>query len=465
VRSGLRRLRNQRGSPVPYGPRSIGGSTGLFTPLMTSRIGNETFMRALAGNGTLWQIVHLLSSGTARAEWRLYRKNTDNRRRYSTGETGSDQRTEVLQHQALSVLNRPAMFSAAGRDLPAWTRFSLFEQSQQYLELTGESPWAVQYDPRATFPVGLWPVRPDRLEAVPDPEVFLKGWIYHGPTGERVPLQPHELIMEKLPNPFDPYRGLGPVQAVLVDLQAAAYSARWNLSFFMNDATPGGVIEVPNSLDDTEFDDFTARWRETHQGVNAAHRIAFLENGAKWVPNQMTLKDMDFANLRGVSREIIREAYGLHGAMLGLSEDINRANAQTAEEVFQSWKIVPRLDRRKETLNNLFLPLFGSPGQNVEFDYVSPVPANREQDNSELTAKANAAGILIQLGVFDPQDVLEVIGLPPMAAITTPEPAAPEPQPEPAPPPQPQAGWAPFVPRPPEDRPAAVNGHSLVETR
>jgi hypothetical protein len=179
----------------------------------------------------------------------------------------------------------------------------------------------------------------------------------------------------------------------------------------------------------------------------------------------MTLKDMDFANLRGVSREIIREAYGLHGAMLGLSEDINRANAQTAEEVFQSWKIVPRLDRRKETLNNLFLPLFGSPGQNVEFDYVSPVPANREQDNSELTAKANAAGILIQLGVFDPQDVLEVIGLPPMAAITTPEPAAPEPQPEPAPPPQPQAGWAPFVPRPPEDRPAAVNGHSLVETR
>lgn len=423
MKSGLARLLRNQATPVPYAPRSVGPLLGSL-----SQASNETYQRAMGGNGTLWQIVHLLASGTARAQWRLYRKTTDNRVRYSTGETGSDQRTEIVQHQALNVLARPASFVSRGVELPAFTRFSLFELSGVYLELTGEAPWVVQRDSRASFPVGLWPVQPSRLEAVPDPQNFLKGWVYTAPTGERVPLYPDELIMEKLPNPWDPYRGLGPVQAVLVDLQAAQYSARWNLNFFLNDASPGGVIEVPVSLSDEDFDDLMERWRESHQGVNRAHRVGILEDGAKWVPSQMSLKDMDFANLRGVSREIIREAWGMHGAMMGLSEDINRANAQTAEEVFQSWKIVPRLDRRKETLNSLFLPLFGSTGRNAEFDYMSPVPANREQDNAELSAKANAANILVHAG-WDPDDVLEVVGLPAMefGAQPQPEPAGPAP--------------------------------------
>jgi HK97 family phage portal protein len=425
VKSGLRRLRNQ--TPVPYAPpgRSLPG--GLLSGFAPS---SETYLGAQASNGTLWQIVNLLSGSCARAEWRLYRKNTDNRRRYSTGDSGSDQRTEVLQHQALNVLQRPGMMSLG---VPAFTRMSLFELSWVYLELAGESPWVVQRDPRATFPMGLWPVRPDRLQPVPDPDTFLKGWVYTGPSGEKVPLGVDELIMEKYPNPLDPYRGLGPVQAILVDLDAARYSARWNLSFFLNSAQPGGIIEVDHTVEDDEWDDLQERWRESHQGVSRAHRVAVLEGGQKWVPNSMTLRDMDFANLRGVSREIIREAWGIHKSMMGLSDDVNRANAQTAAEVFHAWKIVSRLDRRRDTLNSFFLPLFGSTGQGVEFDYVAEEPANREEDNAELTAKANAAAVLITQAGLDPHDVLEVVGLPDMAMAAV-APAAPAPPPDIPPP-------------------------------
>lgn len=427
MKSGLARLRNK--APVSYAARS-GRSLFGAGP---GPAGNDTYMRAQAGNGTLWQIVNLLSTACARAEWRLYRKTTDNRRRYATGDTGSDQRTEVLQHHALDVLKHPAMMGGA-LQIPAFTRFGLFELSWIYLETTGESPLVVQRDPRSSLPMGLWPVMPSRLEPVPDPDTFLAGWIYTGPDGEKVPLYPDELIMEKYPNPLDPYRGLGPVQAILVDLQAAQYSAQWNLSFFLNSATPGGVIEVDHELQDGEWDDLTEHWREAHQGVNRAHRVAVLEAGQKWVPNQMSLRDMDFANLRGVSRDIIREAWGIHKSMMGLSDDVNRANAQTAAEVFHAWKVVSRLDRRRETLNELFLPLFGSTGQNVEFDYVAEEPANREEDNAELTAKANAAAILISQAGLDPHDVLEVVGLPDMAMGAPVAPAAPTPPPD-APPP------------------------------
>ena len=69
-------------------------------------------------------------------------------------------------------------------------------------------------------------------------------------------------------------------------------------------------------------------------------------------------------------------------------------------------------------INTQFLPLFGSAGEGVEFDYSFPMPLNREQDNAELQAKTQAALTLIQAG-FDPAAVLEVVGLPDMPAVVT----------------------------------------------
>src|SRR5258708_13078785 len=128
----------------------------------------------------------------------------------------------------------------------------------------------------------------------------------------------------------------------------------------------------------------------------------------------MTMRDMDFAALRGVSRNIIGEALGMNKGIRGVCEGVNWANGKTAEGVFQGVKIVTRLDRRKDTLNEQFLPLFGSTGQGVEFDYISPKPPNREEDIKELAGKAAAAAVLVSQGGYDPHDVLEVVGLPDM---------------------------------------------------
>ena len=108
----------------------------------------------------------------------------------------------------------------------------------------------------------------------------------------------------------------------------------------------------------------------------------------------------------------------MHKVMTGVTDDVNRANAQTGEEVFVSWKIKPRLDRWRDVINTQFLPLFGSTADDVEFDYSFPMPLNREQDNAELTAKAGAFATLVGAGV-DPDDAAEVVGLPAMAMALT----------------------------------------------
>ncbi|KUN03153.1 hypothetical protein AQI95_24660 [Streptomyces yokosukanensis] len=399
--------------PVPYAGRGF-----LRQSMMDGGADPTSYMRAYGASGTVFSIVSMLARQTAKKGWHLYRQQPqDGRRRYTTGDRGSDERTEVIKHQAISVWQRPNPFMSG---------FQLRELAQTYLDLTGEAYLIVQRDSRATFPTGLWPVRPDRIDPIPSRDDYLAGYVYRGPSGEAVPLQPNEVIQVKYPNPFDPYRGLGPIQAILVDIDAARYSAQWNRNFFLNSATPGGVIQVDRRLSDDEWNEFTSRWREAHRGVGAAHRVAVLEQGAQWVPNSMSMKDMDFGNLRNVSRDVIREAFSIHKAILGTTDDVNRANSVTAQEHFESFLLTDRLDRWRDTLNCCYLPLFGSTGEGVELDYEDPVTSNREADALELQSKASAAQTLVNAG-YEPHAVLETVGLPDMDVVekATQEPALP----------------------------------------
>lgn len=393
-------------APVPYvavGRRQV-GMPGNGMGLMVGT--PETHMRAMGANGTLYAIVTRCASATAAATWKLWR----------TAKSGMDEdRTEVTNHLALAVWNKPN---------PFMTRQEFVETFQQHKELTGEAWWLAQRGANGTLPpMELWPVRPDRMDVIPDPEEFIKGYEYLSPNGGRIPLSRSEVVFLRSPNPLDIYRGLGPVQAILVDLDSAKYSAEWNRNFFLNSAEPGGVIEVPEELSDEEFNQMNERWRESHQGVGNAHRVSIIEKG-KWVGNVVTQRDMQFAELRGVSREVIREAFAFPKPLLGAVDDVNRANADAAEVVFARWLIKDRLERIKQALNAEFLPMYGALGAGLEFDYENPVPEDREANNAELAAKSAAVKIYVDLG-FVPKSVLEVLELPDMEYEKPPPPPAP----------------------------------------
>jgi len=362
-------------------------------------------MAAMGSVSTLFSIVNRTSNATSQVNWRLWRTKIDGRRRTATGE--ETQRTEVTQHAALDLWNRPNAFM---------TKQHFVESVEQHVDLVGEGVIVVVRDPRFRLPLELWPVRPDRVEPIPHPTEFLSGYIYRGPDGEQVPLRLDEVIHLKMPNPLDPYRGLGPVQAAMTDLDSARYSAAWDRNFFINSAEPGGVIEMEKRLTDEEFDEFQERWRESHQGVSAAHRVAILEQG-KWVPNAFTQKDMQFAELRGVSRELIREAFGIHGHMLGNSQDVNKVNAEAGEISFARWIVYPRAQRIKGEINAKLLPMFGETTAGLEFDHDRVVPEDREADDRERTSRAQAFQLLVSAGA-DMDDAADAVGLPRMRPAT-----------------------------------------------
>ncbi|MGW4670087.1 phage portal protein [Streptomyces sp. NPDC004324] len=382
-------------APISFAPPGSGIRRGFTSMLRPA--GQEAQMRAMGGSSTLYAIVDRITTTYAGVEWKLYRSAPSGR---------DEDRIEVTSHAALDLWNKPNAFMTG----PAFR-----EATQQHEELVGEQWWVIAKHESVNLPLELWPVRPDRMEPVPDAEEFIVGYVYTGPSGEKVPLAVDDVIFLRRPNPIDPYRGMGVVQTILMDIDATRASAEWNANFFANSAEPGGVVEVDRRLDDGEFNEFRDRWAEQHRGVNNAHRVAVLENGLKWVDRKYSMRDMQFTELRSVNREIIREAFAFPKPLLGAVDDVNRANAEAAAFVFARWLIQPRLERVREMLNTRLLPMYGATARGLEFDFANPVPQDEEAEARILQQRALAAASLHNAGWFA-ADILGVVDLPEMGS-------------------------------------------------
>ncbi len=398
-----RRPRND--APVPYVGR---GSDNRLSAAWAVPSGQEAQMRAMGAVGTLFAIVNRTSTSTAAVDWELWRKAASGK---------PEDRVQVLRHAALDLLNKPNAF---------YSREHLFETSQQHLDLTGEAWWVVAS--AAGLPLELWPVRPDRMTPVPHRTDFIAGYVYTSPDGEQVPLTREQVIFTKMPNPLDPYRGMGPVQSILVDLDTDAGQRAWNRAFFQNSAEPGGIIEVEKRLSDAEFAEMVARWQEQHRGVHNAHRVAVIEQG-KWVDRNLSQRDMQFVEGAQVTRDAILLAFGMPKFALGVLDDVNRSSAAESDRWFDKHLTVTRLERWKGSLNQWLLPLFGAAARGLEFDYVNPVAEDKDADNADRDSRVSAAVALIGTGRVDPVSVLAEFGLDAIGVVEPELVAVPEPVP------------------------------------
>ncbi len=381
-------------APVPYSSRYGGGGLLAGLGLGGKRLDTREELEQYGEVSTLFGVVSTLATSTALVNWRLYRKPRAG---------SAEDRTEVTnprESAPLTIWRRPNQFFTG-------TRF--VETFQQHIDLTGKAYWLVAR--AGNLPIELWPVRPDRIFPVPSQTEFIAGYIYVSPDGEQVPLKREDVIPLLWPAPLDVYDGMGPLGSLSADIEGEQAQRAWSASFFRNSANPGGIIEVPESLSDSQFDELVNRWNRQHRGISNAGRVAVLER-AKFVPLQYTQRDMQFVEGRQLTKQSILDAYAMPKFGIGDVQDVNRASAEASKAYIAESKTVPRLERIKDALNGPFLELFGQQDTH-EFDYDSPVPPDQDTENSTLTARVNAYTSLIDAGV-DPAEAADAVGLPQM---------------------------------------------------
>jgi phage portal protein BeeE len=313
------------------------------------------------------------------------------------------------------------------------TRKTFLHRTVQSAVLTGEAYWLLCQPggtkstiPQAGVdaPFELWPVtKPDRIIPVPDAAGYLIGYLYNNGI-ERIPL-PKEAVVPVgfVPDPDDLYHGFGPVQSMMADLDSERYAALMQRNSMQNGGQPGGVIEFDTKLTQPDWDEFQMRWREQHQGISNVNRVAILER-AHWVDAKLTNRDLQFEALRKMNRDLVFAPFGMHGAIMGVSENVNKANAEAAEITFSRWIVRPKLEEIKEALNERVLPFIDSM---LTMDYTDPTP-------NDLSVNTNVAVAFYLSGLRTRNDALAMGGFEPIDGPQGDEYVQPAPTPLAAPP-------------------------------
>ena len=266
---------------------------------------------------------------------------------------------------------------------PTMTMQDLFMGTQAYLDLDGNSFWYLARDKDGTGKIQeIWLLRPDKVEIImsEDNPLLVSGYTYRQNDGKKIPFDVKQILHFKNFNPLGDYpfpsRGMGVVQASMWSIDTDNEARMWNFSFFKNSARPDGFLSKEGVMAEEDFKRLKEQWNDKYQGSEKSHKVAILTGGLKWEDISRSQKDMDFLEQRRFSRDEILALFRVPKSVIGIVEDVNRANAEASNYIFASRTVDPLMSKIVATLNEFLVPEFG---ENYFLEYESPIPEDKVQ--------------------------------------------------------------------------------------
>lgn len=250
---------------------------------------------------------------------------------------------------------------------PFMSRFELIEQTVGALELTGDAFWFLAGDASGQ-PTQIWPLRPDRVRVVPDPQQYVRGYVYEI-DGGAIPLEAAEVVHFRRWHPAHDYHGLSPLAAAQMAVDTDRAMSRWNHGTFGVDyAVPAGIVNIEAPISDADFERIKREWRASYGGPQ--RRTAFLRGGGvSWQEIGLRHTDVDFLQGRRANRDEILNIFGVPVGLV--SENATEANAKVAERLFIERTLWPKLARLAAKVTGELAP-FWPGGIQVAFEDIRP---------------------------------------------------------------------------------------------
>ena len=249
------------------------------------------------------------------------------------------------------------------------------------------------------------------MRVIPDPDQYIKGYVYAGQGKQIVPYVPEDIVWIHYFNPLGEYAGLSPIAPLRLSADMGMDALRANRNNLTNESTPGLFIETSDTPTDDEVKEFYERWESRYRGVDKVRRPALLSGGMKASNLGFNPRDMEYIQSLRWSLEDVSRVYGVPKPMLGDVERITLSNYETARKSFWEDTIVPQLMFYQEALQHLLQRNFGSDasGLFIEFD-LTVVEALRENENE----KAKRRKLYVDAGIMTVNEARKELGLPPV---------------------------------------------------
>ena len=243
--------------------------------------------------------------------------------------------------------------------------------------------------------IELWNLRPDCMEIIKDQTLFIKAYKFNKSDGTSQFFDPEDIVHFKYVSPTDTYYGMGPVKPAKTRIETEGYASDYQKDFFLNNGRPDAILKSVGSVSLTKEakDEMREEFDKRHKGVGKNSKMAIIVGELEYQQVSISQREMDYIESVKFTRDDILTAFGVPKAIVSITDDVNRANAETSMYIFLSETIKPELDMLDDTINEMLVyPDFSD---RIFIQFPDPTPENREMITTEYKTGLDAGYLLI----------------------------------------------------------------------
>lgn len=266
---------------------------------------------------------------------------------------------EDLDHPLFDVLIKHPNDFQNGSQLRQFTFMELATQFECMWVLSDAQGGRLK---AATDPVGqIWPYSGKnfvpRLEFVTYGRQI--GWWFRPPywspysvgPGTRIPIDMHEVIVFKFPNPADPLRGLARMTGAAQNIELDELSIANSRGLLKRGATPKGIMTYDGSIEEGEIKDKQRQFEEEYGGAENVGSTLFIHGGWKYQQAGFSPQQLENRDTLEWNREAELAAMGTSLSAIGISSSDTYAAELIHDKGLWSKTIIPMFRIIEETLD------------------------------------------------------------------------------------------------------------------
>lgn len=292
---------------------------------------------------------------------------------------------EIDQHPILDLLDRIN---------DKTTSSDAFYLTEAHLDLTGDSFWYLEGGAGGGQPTAIYLYNPTKIDLIlgqPDRDgTLVEGYQYKdvidGKSVEQR-YEPEEMLQFKVPNPSNMYRGQSAIEALAQEVDTDNYAIDAVKNYFVNGMLTPFVLHTDQKITQDQLKGLKAELKAAFTGSKNAFKVPIFGGGLAPQTIQASLKDSDFIATQTWLRDKTMAAFKNTKASLGITDDVNRANAEAS---LLNWKrsvVVPKMQRIADVLNEFLVPRYGD---NLILGFKDPVPEDEGAKIGRVTQLKNA---------------------------------------------------------------------------
>lgn len=191
----------------------------------------------------------------------------------------------------------------------------------------------------------------------------------------RIIIQKEQLIYNPL---FDPTitnyntatdRGLSPIDVVRSEIDADSSAGKYIEKFFKNFTQVGGVlVDKEGGATSEDMERVVAQFNSKHQGDSKSYKTVGLPRGVDYKEAAQTMREMQFLDSRSDIRDKILSVLGIHKALMGVTDQVNRSVIEEATRQLWVQTLKPVVIRLTEKFNQQLFRIY-FPGYSIKADF------------------------------------------------------------------------------------------------